>query len=102
MQRVKRKEIKYFSNLAKSPQNYINSYNNIIPNGNNNKIIERNSLVNKDLKINRSNKFLSIPERQKIIHEINKSKNQLNLYHPLEPKETLDAKKMKKIKMYCM
>ncbi len=93
MQRVKRKEIKYFSNLAKSPQNYINSYNNIIPNGNKNKIIERNSLVNKDLKINRSNKFLSIPERQKIIHEINNSKNQLNLYHPLEPKETLDAKK---------
>ena len=93
MQRVKHKEIKYISNINNPQQIYLYTYNNIIPNGNNNIIRERKNLINKNIISNRSNKFLSIPERQKIIQEINKSKNQLNLYHPPEQKDIIGIKK---------
>ena len=93
MQRVKHKEIKFISNISNPQQNYLYTYNNIIPNGNNNRIRERKSLINQNIMSKRSNKFLSIPERQKIIQEINKSKNQLNLYHPPEQKDIIGIKK---------
>ena len=91
MQRVKRKENKLIqnNNNYKSQQEYI--FNNNIPNGNNNKIIKRNSFNNNEIIPKRSNKFLSIPERQKIIQEINKSNNQLNLYHPPEDREIIET-----------
>ena len=90
MQRVKRKENQFIQNTNnyKSQKEYL--YNNNIPNGNNNKIIKNNSLNNNEIIPNRSNKFLSIPERQKIIQEINMSNNQLNLYHPPEEKEIIE------------
>ena len=53
-----------------------NSIIKTIPNGNTNEEIPQNSRNNE---INRSNKFLSIQERQKIIREINKSQNRFNL-----------------------
>ena len=93
MQRVKHKEIKYISNINNPQQIYLYTYNNIIPNGNNNIIRERKNLINQNIISNRTNKFLSIPERQKIIQEINKSKNQLNLYHPPEKKDIIGIKK---------
>jgi len=52
---------------------------NIVHNDINNKKNERNTLIN-----NRSNKFLSIPERQRIIREINQSKNQINFQFNLD------------------
>ena len=59
---------------------------NIVHNDNNNK---RNTLIN-----NRSNKFLSIPERQRIIREINESKNQINFQFNLD--EPFKKEKMEK------
>ena len=56
--------------------NNIYSIIKTIPNGNTNEEIPKN-FRNKE--INRSNKFLSIQERQKIIREINKSQNRFNL-----------------------
>ena len=77
---------------------------NIIPN-NNNVMNQKYFLKNNILQ--RSNKFLSIPERQRIIREINESKNQLNfhinLYEPLKSenfakKDSLDNKNLLYIK----
>ena len=69
---------------------------NIIPNGNNYENIEKTSFLKNGINKTRSNKFLSIPERQRIIREINESKNQIdlniNLYDKLE-KEKLIKKK---------
>ena len=98
MQRVKRKENKFIKNTNnfKHEQEYI--FNNNIPNGNNNKIIKRNSFNNNEISTNHSNKFLSIPERQKIIQEINKSKNQLNLYHPPEDNEIVEINQIEENK----
>ena len=98
MQRVKRKENKLIQNNYnyKSQQEYI--FNNNIPNGNNNKIIKRNSFNNNEIIPKRSNKFLSIPERQKIIQEINKSNNRLNLYHPPEDKEIIETNQIEENK----
>ena len=62
MQRVKHKE------KEMDKESYTN-YNTIIPNG-----ISNISPI-------RNNKFLSIQERQKIIHEINTSKNNFNFYY---------------------
>ena len=67
---------------------------------------ERKTYLNYDIN-QRLNKFLSIPERQKIIHEINESKNQLNLHINLYEsfnkekiinKKSLDNKKLLYIK----
>ena len=102
MQRVKHKGNKIIPYNLKLHQDYLS--NNNIPNGNNNKTIEPNSEINKINILNRSNKFLSIPERQKIIHEINDLNNQLNLYRPPENlessqnKRTEDSKKLLYIK----
>lgn len=70
---------------------------NIVHNDNSNK---KNSILN-----NRSNKFLSIPERQRIIREINESKNQINFQFNLD--EPFKREKWKKsgvkiIKVYFM
>jgi len=62
---------------------------NIVHNNNNNKNNERNTIIN-----NRSNKFLSIPERQRIIREINESKNQINFQFNLD--EPFKREKMEK------
>ena len=59
---------------------------NIVHNDNSNK---KNSILN-----NRSNKFLSIPERQRIIREINESKNQINFQFNLD--EPFKREKMEK------
>ena len=91
MQRVKPKENQIISNNLKQQSSYI--FNNNIPNGNNNKTIEHNIFINDKNISNRSNKFLSIPERQKIIREINESKNQLNLYQPPEPQDIMQMGK---------
>ena len=68
----------------------------ILPNGNNNKNNEQNSFLNNKINLGRSNKFLSIPERQRIIREINESKNQIdlqiNFYNNLE-KQKKEKKK---------
>ena len=75
MQRVKRKDKKIISN-NKSKGEY--TIINLIPNGNNdNKNIAKTPYIDNEVISIRSNKFLSIPERQKIIHEINETKNQL-------------------------
>ena len=91
MQRVKHKENKFIPYNQKIQQDYLS--NNNIPNGNNNKTIESNYEINKGLILNRSNKFLSIPERKKIIHEINDLNNQLNLY---QPPETIESNQNKR------
>ena len=91
MQRVKPKENQIISNNLKQQSSYI--FNNNIPNGNNNKTIEHNIFINDKNISNRSNKFLSIPERQKIIREINESKNQLNLYQPPESQDIMQMGK---------
>ena len=98
MQRVKRKENKFIKNTNnfKHEQEYL--FNNNIPNGNNNKIMKRNSFNNNEISPNHSNKFLSIPERQKIIQEINKSKNQLNLYHPPEDNDIVEVNQIEENK----
>ena len=82
MQRVKRKENKITPNNVKLKESSYTNINNI-SNGNNTiKNSHHKYDINSHTIKNRSNKFLSIPERQKIIHEINQSKNQLNLYQP--------------------
>ena len=96
MQRVKPKEKQIIANNLKQQTSYI--FNNNIPNGNVNKNIEQNTFINNNIISNRSNKFLSIPERQKIIREINESKNQLNLYHPPEPHEIIQIDKSEETK----
>ena len=96
MQRVKPKEKQIIGNNLKQQTSYI--FNNNIPNGNVNKNIEQNIFINNNIISNRSNKFLSIPERQKIIREINESKNQLNLYHPPEPQEIIQIDKSEETK----
>ena len=70
MQRVKPKEFNYIQN--------INTYNepyevNYIPNGNCSQNIEKNFYMNNETSTYRANKFLSIPERQKIIRQINET-----------------------------
>ena len=70
MQRVKPKELIYYQNS--------NTYNepyevNYIPNGNSNQNIEKIFFINNDTSYYRANKFLSIPERQKIIRQINET-----------------------------
>jgi len=70
MQRVKPKEFKYIQNI----NNYNEPYEvNYIPNGNSNQNIEKNFYINNDTSTFRANKFLSIPERQKIIRQINET-----------------------------
>ena len=70
MQRVKPKEIKYIQNINYYKEPYEVNY---IPNGNSNQNIEKNYLMNNDTSSYRANKFLSIPERQKIIRQINET-----------------------------
>ena len=74
MLRVKRE-----NNHVQQGIKFKNTYNiiNILPNGNNN--IEEKSFLKNNINQNRSNKFLSLPERQRIIREINESKNQIDL-----------------------
>ena len=74
MLRVKRE-----NNHVQQGIKFKNAYNiiNILPNGNNN--IEEKSFLKNNTNQNRSNKFLSLPERQRIIREINESKNQIDL-----------------------
>ena len=81
MQRINRKKLISDKPLTQTVYSIVNN----IPNGytdedTNQKYYSKNI---KDKK--RPNKFLSIQERQKIIHEINKSKNNLNLYKPSSP-----------------
>ena len=70
MQRVKPKEIKYIQNINKYNEPYEVNY---IPNGNSNQNIEKNFYIINDKSSYRANKFLSIPERQKIIRQINET-----------------------------
>ena len=87
MQRVKRKENKL--NKQKIHYNTLYAINNNSPNGTTKKFIKQTTSIHKDIIPNQNNKFLSVPERQKIIHEINQAKKQLNLYHPPENQETI-------------
>ena len=72
----------------------------LIPNekSNNEYIRQQKSLLK-----NRANKFLSIPERQRIIREINESNNQIdlqiNLYNNLEKEKKEKKEKMKSEKI---
>ena len=80
MQRISRKK-NY--NLINTPfETNINSFKKIIPNGNTEDDKSQNYLINNMNNTKRSNKFLSIQERQKIIREINKSQNKFNLSKP--------------------
>jgi hypothetical protein len=92
MQRVKRKENKLNTNTVKIKELSHLDLNNI-SNGNSTtkNYNEKTNLNNNIIFRNRSNKFLSIPERQKIIHEINQSNNQLNLYQPSLTKASLNT-----------
>ena len=77
---------------------------NILPNNNNdNNYKGKINLTNK-IGQNRSNKFLSIKERQRIIREINESKNEydlnINLYDRLEKEKLKTMKKDNKNKLY--
>ena len=92
MQRVKRKENKLNTNTVKIKELSNLDLNNI-SNGNSTtkNYNEKTNLNNNIIFRNRSNKFLSIPERQKIIHEINQSNNQLNLYQPSLTKASLNT-----------
>ena len=85
MQRVKRKEKVLITNNQLFQPLY--SINNNISNGNHKKFIKRNTVLSRDIIPNRINKFLSFQETQKLVREINESKNQLNLYQPSEKKE---------------
>ena len=80
MQRINVKK-----NIFKDNQSMKSVYSTIkaIPNGNNAEEIPQ-KLMNFT---KRSNKFLPIQERQKIIREINKSQNKFNLFKPSPPKE---------------
>ena len=92
MQRVKRKENKLNTNTVKLKELTHLNLNNI-SNGNiTTKNLNQKTYLNNNIIFrNRSNKFLSIPERQKIIHEINQSNNQLNLYQPSLTKAPLNT-----------
>ena len=75
MQRINRKKYPDYNN--QSEQN-IYSTLKIIPNGNTNAETTKKSVINNTNYVKRSNKFLSIKERQKIIREINNSQNKFN------------------------
>ena len=95
MQRVKRKEKELIPNNNNFQR--VSAINNNISNGNNKKYVKQNTFLYKDIIANRINKFLSFQERQKIISEINESKNQLNLYQP-PPPPPQDQNEIKSIK----
>ena len=81
MQRISRK--RNFGLINKpQEQNIYSSKKIIIPNGNTDEEKFQNSMINNINSTKRSNKFLSIQERQKIIREINKSQNKFNLIKP--------------------
>ena len=65
---------------------------NILQTGNNYNNIGQKILLNSTMNPCRSNKFLSIPERQRIIREINESKNQIDLHNNLY--DTINKKKI--------
>ena len=91
MQRVKRRQTIFTPNNNNYKLQQEFSINKNIPNGNNNRNMERNIFINNNIIPNRDNKFLSIPEKQKIIDKINNSKNQL-IYQP-QKKEIKQKKK---------
>ena len=68
---------------------------NIIPNGNNYENIEKYSFLKPNINKTRSNKFLSIPERQRIIREINESRNQIDLNNNFYDKKEKQNSKTK-------
>ena len=78
MQRISRK--RNFGLINKpQEQNIYSSKKIIIPNGNTDEEKFQNSMINNINSTKRSNKFLSIQERQKIIREINQNQNEFNL-----------------------
>ena len=80
MQRISRK--KNFDLMKTQFEENIYSSKKIIPNGNTDDDNSQNFLINNMSNTKRSNKFLSIKERQNIIREINKSQNKFNLLKP--------------------
>ena len=84
MQRVKRRTNIFIQNNNNTKFQQENSIKKNISNGNYSRNIETNTYLNNNIITFKDNKFLSFPEKQKIIDKINSSKNQFNLYQPLK------------------
>lgn len=94
MQRVKHKENSINPNSTKLIKS--NSNMNQIQNGNKNNNLNRNILKQDKLISNRSNKFMSIPEKAKIINEISQpSQNYKYFYERLPPDTKILSSKEK-------